>query len=361
MADVKTKKRIIYLDYLRVLAIFGVLLNHISANWEGGELINSSIALLYNSFGRIGVPLFLMLTGVLLLNNKLPIKDFIKRRYPRVIIPFLFWMTLLILYMLFVLNPSLLNENILEFAIVHYLSDRWYVWMILGVYLIIPIIASFIKGTKMEGVKYFLIIWLITTALITLSMVFDFSLHYLDLVIFSGPIGYLMLGYYLHNKEISMSPKKVVSISLFVFILFTVIKTFILSQDVVDPYAFRYFIFTMKSRLEIDTVSIVQVAALFLIVKYMPKVTSGIYQKITKFCNKEKVLLLIISISQASYGIYLNHYFITNTLKTYHFPFASLPSIIFVPLLAIIVLLLAYAIIMVLNRVPVINKLTGYH
>lgn len=32
--SVNVKKRIIYLDYLRVLAIFGVLLNHISANWE---------------------------------------------------------------------------------------------------------------------------------------------------------------------------------------------------------------------------------------------------------------------------------------------------------------------------------------
>ena len=102
MADVKTKKRIIYLDYLRVIGIFGVLLNHISTNWISGVSLNSLIAIFYNSVGRVGVPIFLMLTGVLLLNNKLPIKDFIKRRYPRVIIPFLFWMGLFILYRFFV-------------------------------------------------------------------------------------------------------------------------------------------------------------------------------------------------------------------------------------------------------------------
>lgn len=365
MSNTKTKKRIIYLDYLRSLAIFGVLLNHISTNWLGVHSLNGSIALFFNAAGRIGVPLFLMLTGILLLNNKLPIKDFIKRRYPRVIIPFIFWMTLFVLYKIFVLEPSLLNGNILEFAVNCWLSDRWYVWMILGVYLIIPIIAGFIKGTKLEGVKYFLVIWLITTALITLSRTFGFSLHYLDLVIFSGPIGYLMLGYYLHNKEIRISPKKVIIISLFVFILTTLLKTVLLDQNLTLSFSFRYYILAVKSHLENDTLSIIQVAALFLVVKYMPMVKSGFCQKITKFCNKKTVLPLIISISQASYGIYLCHYFITlsfkKILKIYAIEFSSLPSIIVVPLLTIGVLFLAYAIMMILNKVPVINKLTGYH
>lgn len=365
MANSKSKKRIIYLDYLRVIAIFGVLLNHISANWTGVGSLNGSIAIVYNSLGRVGVPIFLMLTGILLLNNKLPIKDFIKRRYPRVIIPFLFWIGLFILYKFFVLDPSLLKGDPIGFAIECFFSYRWYVWMILGVYLIIPIIASFIKGTKLEGVKYFLIIWFITTTLFTLSKIFGFSLHYLDLVIFSGPIGYLMLGYYLHNKEINMSPKKIVIISLFVFIIFTLIKSYIVSHDLTLSYSLRYYIFTVKSHLENDTISIIQVAASFLIVKYLPMVKSGICEKITKFCNKGKMLSLNISISQASYGIYLCHYFITLTIimimKMYNITFSSIPSIIAVPIATVCVLLLAYGIIIILNKVPVINKLTGYH
>lgn len=365
MANTKTKKRIIYLDYLRVIAIFGVLFNHISANWTGVGSFNGGIAIFYNSLGRVGVPLFLMLTGILLLNNKLSITDFIKRRYPRVITPFLFWIGLFILYKFFVLDPSLLSGNPIKFAIECFFSYRWYVWMILGVYLIIPIIASFIKGTKLEGVKYFLIIWLITTTIYTLSKIFGFSLHYLDLVIFSGPIGYLMLGYYLHNKEINMSPKKIVIISLFVFIIFSLIKAYIVHHDLTLSYSFRYYIFTVKSHLENDIISVIQVAASFLIVKYLPMVKSGISEKITKFCNKEKVLLLIISISQASYGIYLCHYFITlgviKIMKIYGIAFSSIPSVIAVPIATVVVLLVAYGMIMILNKVPVINKLTGYH
>lgn len=358
--SVNVKKRIIYLDYLRVLAIFGVLLNHISANWENALFLNSEIALVYNSLGRIGVPLFLMLSGVLLLNNKLPIKEFIKRRYPRVIIPFLFWMTLLIMFFI-LLNPHILDGNVAVYVIKRYLSGRWYVWMILGVYLLIPIMASFIKTSKLEGVKYFLIIWLITTAMITLSKIFGFSLHYLDLTLFSGPTGYLMLGYYLHNNEFNMSPKKIITVSLIVFISMTLIKTFVANQTAFDPYSFRYMIFSTKSRLEIDTISIVQVSALYLIFKYMSNVSSGIYKRLSEFGNRKMVLALIISISQASYGIYLNHYFITTTLKHINFPFVDLPSLIFVPLIAVIILMISYGVIMILNNVPIINKLTGYH
>ena len=356
----KYANRIIYLDYLRVLAILGVLLNHISDNWKHSAVMNWDIALIYNSFGRIGVPVFLMLTGVLLLNNKLPIKDFIKRRYPRVIIPFLFWMTLLIGYFI-VLNPNLINNNLIYYIIERYLSDRWYVWMILGVYLIIPIFAAFIKSSKLEGVKYFLIIWLFTTSLFTLSVIFNFSMHYLDLVVFSGPIGFLMLGYYLHNNEFSWNPKKIVLLSFVIFIIITFVKFLIMAQHHFDPYLFRYYIFTKKSRLEIDPFSVIQVCALVLVVKYIPNVSSGFLNKVSTFANKKVVLALIISISQASYGIYLNHYFITKTLKDFSFPFNDLPSLIFVPILTVSVLLISYCVIILLNRVPVINKLTGFH
>ena len=184
MSSNKTKKRIIYLDYLRVLAILGVLINHISATW-GCMAFNGNVALVYNSFGKIGVPVFLMLTGVLLLNNKLSIANFIKRRYPRVLIPFIFWIALFIVFDFYVLRPELFNGNIINQILLCFFTYRWYVWMILGVYLIIPIFADFIKISKLEGVKYFLVIWYITTALFTLSILFDFQLKFLDLVIFS--------------------------------------------------------------------------------------------------------------------------------------------------------------------------------
>ena len=361
MLSNKTKKRIIYLDYLRVLAILGVIMNHVSATWDDVSFFNGIVAITYNSFGRVGVPIFLMLTGVLLLNNKLPIKDFIKRRYPRVIIPFIFWMILFLVFNLLILKPELLNGNLVFYIIESFLTDRWYVWMILGVYLIIPIFASFIKKSKLEGVKYFLIIWLITTTLFTITPLLGFSLKSLDLAIFTGPMGFLFLGYYLHNKEFDSSAKNIVIISLLIFVIFTLIKAFILYQDVINPFKFRYYIFLVKSKLEIDPISTIQVALLFLIVKYISKVNMGIFRKISNFCNKKTVLALIISISQASYGIYLNHYFIINTLKDIHFPFGRLPSLIFVPIISITILLIAYGVMLILNKVPIINKLTGYH
>lgn len=170
-----------------------------------------------------------------------------------------------------------------------------------------------------------------------------------------------MLGYYLHNNEFSWNPKKIVLFSFLIFIIITFVKFLILSQQNFDPYLFRYYIFTTRSRLEIDPVSVIQVCSIFLVVKYIPQVSSGFLKSIYQFANKKSVLALIISISQASYGIYLNHYFITKTLKDFNFPFNDLNSLIFVPILTISVLLISYCIIIILNRIPLFNKLTGYH
>ena len=356
------KKRIIYLDYLRAIAIISVIFNHISSKWAGADisLINKAIVFSYHSFGRVGVPIFLMLSGVLLLNNKHSIKNFIKRRYPRVIIPFLFWMTLLIIFYI-ATDPSLINSNLWFFVIDKYLSGRWYVWMILGIYLVIPIIASFIKKSKLEGAKYFLIIWLITTALYTLSVIFDFSMYNLDLVVFSGPIGYLILGYYLHNKDFNMDAKKIVRISLIIFLICLFFKAWFFMQDYIDPHLFRYFIFAKKSRLEIDTITILQVASFFVLFKYLGTVKTGVYEKISNFINNQKVTALAISVSQASYGIYLNHYFFNETLSLMKLDYSALNPLIFIPLIVLIVFLCAYGLIMILNKVPVIRDLTGYH
>ena len=48
-------------------------------------------------------------------------------------------------------------------------------------------------------------------------------------------------------------------------------------------------------------------------------------------------------------------------MKIYGIAFSSIPSVIAVPIATVVVLLVAYGMIMILNKVPVINKLTGYH
>ena len=93
--------------------------------------------------------------------------------------------------------------------------------MILSVYLITPIINKWIKNSSFNEIEYFLIIWLITCAFTT------FKLPYIniDLRYFAGPLGYFVLGYYLHNKKSKILQNN--WLWFIVLIVSTIIKVFI--------------------------------------------------------------------------------------------------------------------------------------
>jgi surface polysaccharide O-acyltransferase-like enzyme len=91
--------RIDYLDTLRVVACFLVVLCHVgdcyaeSANGEFGLAWSKLI-----TFTRPCVPLFILLSGTLLLPLKMDTRSFLKRRFTRVVIPFLIWSVLYVFF-----------------------------------------------------------------------------------------------------------------------------------------------------------------------------------------------------------------------------------------------------------------------
>ena len=75
----------------------------------------------------------------------------------------------------------------------------WYVYMLIGLYFIIPILGKFIRNASDKELLYFLIVWLVV-------MCFNqpYLLHYnpqIDLHYITGYIGYLVLGHYLAFKK----------------------------------------------------------------------------------------------------------------------------------------------------------------
>jgi surface polysaccharide O-acyltransferase-like enzyme len=85
------------IDLIRVIAIVGVILMHstvdLTSQLMGLDLLRWWIVDIYQGFGGMGVPLFIMLTGALLLapskkDEKTSI--FFKKRFIRIGAPFLF-------------------------------------------------------------------------------------------------------------------------------------------------------------------------------------------------------------------------------------------------------------------------------
>lgn len=73
------KERIKYYDLLKFLAIIGIIGIHTFQLWPNAEIMNIQIKYL-NEFFRYGVPIFLMVSGALLLNRNIEIENYLKKK-----------------------------------------------------------------------------------------------------------------------------------------------------------------------------------------------------------------------------------------------------------------------------------------
>lgn len=91
----KNKSRIFYLDALKALAIFGIVLCHITANFIGNMAIINTYAwkftLFCNCFVDFSVPIFVMISGALLINKDYELTTFFKKKLNRIFVPYTFW------------------------------------------------------------------------------------------------------------------------------------------------------------------------------------------------------------------------------------------------------------------------------
>lgn len=284
----KTKKeRIFYYDLLRAFAIIAVIICHVDFYFGPLNTPFEVIAqLTFHDIGRIGVPIFLMISGALLLNRDYPdLEDFLKRRFTRIIYPFIFWMILITLtnvhfhksyqYMwnVFIGNPSIM----------------WYFWTLIGIYLAIPIINIFIREYGEKGCRYFLAIWFIFIALNTFNLYPLFPYFKLDY--FAGFIGYPVLGYYLSTKQFRLSDSKMKTIGLTILLV---------SLAIFVAYTYSNSLGSVELMYQ-NILVVAMGVGLYLFIEYLDK-----ENKFDSIKNNA-VGRVISSISLYSYGMYFSH------------------------------------------------------
>ena len=315
------KERIVFLDWLRVIACLMVILVHSTEPFylgDGGTLIiceaNAVWSTLIDSPLRSAVPLFVLTSSYLLFPVKEETSSFLKRRFSRVGIPFLFWL----LFYAFVpaigsdLSDYSFTDNfkhlVLNFPDAG--GHLWFLYMLLGVYLFMPILSPWAEKLSKRGMEWFLLLWLLTTLLPYLRRIAlviyglpevwgeaawnEFGILYY----FNGFIGYVMMGYYFKKFVPAISWKQTLFIAFPLWIVgyaiiaggfwylmpkdFPVVDTIDLAKDMETTWTYCSLGVVMTS------------VAYFLIAR---KFTSdgAIYQR------------LIVPLSRLSYGTYLVH------------------------------------------------------
>ena len=160
--------RLLWADLARSIAIFGILLIHACGPlfYQYGKTSQVSwlSANLLDSLARCSVPLFVMLSGALILNRDATPTNpkEVGRRIFKIFIPLVFWS---ILYLYYVANYNWKLINIFSIFDRPAMYHLWFAYMIIGVYIFIPVLEA-IYNVILENPKlktYILIIWVIFT------------------------------------------------------------------------------------------------------------------------------------------------------------------------------------------------------
>lgn len=197
--------RLEFADHLRLLAIFGVVLLHISAR----VLVKSPAfgalwgwSLFWDAASRWSVPVFVMLSGMFLLPPREErYSDFFKRRFGKVLIPFLFWSGVYLSYRQWVLHEKLgFGGFVLGLVQGPAFYHLWFMYVILGLYLITPLLRRFLSALRPADLSYFLGLWALFSCLLPLSKyLFGFKVG-LQMELATGYSGYFVLGYALSQR-----------------------------------------------------------------------------------------------------------------------------------------------------------------
>lgn len=282
----------IYISYLRVIATVYVVLIHASTgflvhfdatsfNWNYANWINAAT--------RCAVPIFVTITGALLLPKEETTGAFYKKRFPKLFYPFAFWTLIYIVYYFYrytnfsVLSMtqimSIAKDRILHGANAH----LWYLYMIIGLYCSIPFLRKIIKSASNREIEIFLMFWFLS--MFVQYKIFRNYVPSIDLTFFSGYVGYLVLGYYLSIKSFSMA-KIVPYLAYGLLVVFTAYITWYMSKssNKFDPTFYNYTFFNTA------------LATAFLFIAL----------KIT-FSNTQKMPQWATTIDSYSFSIYLIH------------------------------------------------------
>jgi surface polysaccharide O-acyltransferase-like enzyme len=343
-----------YINILRTIAIIGVIIVH-----SAGPLLSITdnesywwTGNVYDGLVRWCVPVFVMISGALLLNPEKndSLQVFLNKRASKIILPFIFW---ILFYEAWKYRGDLGNVSI-PAAIKEMMSGSvyfhlWFLYMIVGIYLITPLIQIIIRNSSKTIIEYYLIIWFITSSLFTLfPYLLDVRIG-LQLPYFTGYLGYFILGYYLHRFSMPSKINKLIYAGGAGGLLITLIGTYIGTKraGIFDGYFYEYH----------SPNTVLASIAIFVLFKNID--WDSLFPKDGRFMK------WITSISIASFGIYLIHPLVMDILKShkmmnligFKINYQLIHPVIGTPVTIILVLLVSHLIISIMRKIPFIQRL----
>lgn len=337
--------RKIYLDYLRAFAIIGVICTHVTVKYYGDSELSGTatwwMANIINAASRFAVPLFVMISGAVLLGKSQPVAEFYQKRAWRILPPWIFWSVAFLIFnyvftgdlytLVWFLKGGILIQG-------NTTTHLWYLSMFACLMLFAPYINKIILNepvTKHE-VKILCGIVLVFLILNELDHVYalikDNPIQWFKTFIWFVPyfIGGFLIDRYSYQIKLSS-----------VYIVVTVLVSLGIGIGMNYGVADQLGIFKDYLVLRNDGVLI-----------YF--ITFGVFILARRHMDKIKANRLIGALSDASFGIYLIHpafiFLINRYLIPSHFSTNGAGGVIAICLTILITLLLSWLTISIMRK-----------
>lgn len=317
-------------DLMRVMAIFLVIVQHLCPSYYDSSALNQLSVNIIVSVTDWCVPILVMISGYFFLDpeKKFSIDHFFRNNVLRICTALVFWSIVYGLMHYLSTPQSWTISSILGPIVWKRLPwyHLWFVYMLLGLYLLVPILRVYVKHATRLNVGYFVLLCFIVS-MIEYWNVFFPHLHF-SIPQLSGFIGYFVLGHYL--SRCTFDKKSI--LRLYVGALLACVIVIVINVvNQVPPHTYPSFT---------SPFSMILSAAVFLLCINIRLNSIGL----VRFINYLAFL---------SFGIYLIHDIFIQKMSIISF---SNLAVIDVPIKAICVFVLSAFVSAIIHKIPYLNR-----
>ncbi len=350
----KIDGRLAYADLLRAFATLAVILLHLAGSQMGAVAAGSAAWRtfnLYDGLVRWCVPVFVMLSAMFMLDTKrsLPLTKLLFHNCLRVLVCLLLWSGIYAVasYMLAGGRFSWegLWQNILSALRGNTHYHLWFLYMILGLYLITPILRAFCDGANRGDFHWFFLLCFLFASLLPTAFrlwpnstaVIQVWYDRLDIQLVMGYVGYYVAGYYLREFVIGRIAEAVIYVLGVLGAVVTVWGTAVLSRQAGRLVDVFYGYFSPN------------VCAFSVAVVVLFRYVLGVSEERSR---RQR----LSGVARISFGIYLVHDLFIMLLRFWGITTLTFSPVASVPILTAVVFLCSFAVAWLISKIPFVGR-----
>ena len=341
--------REIYPDLLRILASFAVVVLHSAAVGFYGRFAPDTTQFqacnFYNSIVRFCVPVFVMISGMFLLDEhkEYPVRKLYQTKILRIAIAYFGWSTFYALITQFHMHFSMSIRE-LVWEIIKGPYHLWFLLMITGLYIMTPILRWIARN---DGVcVYFIILGIITVFCLPLfagvpgiGPILESILERMEVKVAAGFSTYYLLGYYLSKHRISSRSLRSCIYGMgMLAVIGTILYNGLYSVHKGTAGGWVYGNFMPNTFLA-------SVALFVFCQSHFPK---------ARFSPGQYAIISLLA--KMTFGIYLVHVFILDHLRCIGLPNFFIHPLFSIPITSCLTWILSFCFVYVMQKIPILNR-----